>query len=96
MHACVSPGKRGARRHVPGIKGHVSGEGVRGRLAEEEADAAVEAVGVRAGGRGGGRGGRRWPLLKQGHGVGRAVTQRVGPAAQLLAAVRVHAVHEAV
>lgn len=68
---------------------------MRGRLAEEEAYAAVEAVGVRAGGGRRRRGGRR-ALLQQGQGVGRAVAQRVRAAAQLLAAVGVHAVHQAV
>lgn len=63
-----------------------------GRLAEEEAYAAVEALRVRAGG----RAGEQRALLQQGERVGRAVAQRVGAAAQLLAAVRIHAVDESV
>lgn len=66
-----------------------------GRLAKEEAYAVVEAVSVCVGGRGGCGWGQR-ALLQQGQGVGRAVTQRVRAAAQLLATVGVHAVHEAI
>lgn len=80
---------------IPGIKGHVSRESVCGRLAKEEAYAAVEAVSVCAGGRGGSGGGQR-ALLQQGQGVGRAMTQGVRAATQLLATVWVHAVHEAI
>lgn len=91
-HANADPGKQ---EHIPGIKGHVSRESVCGRFAEEEAYAAVEAVCVCAGGRGGCGGGQR-ALLQQGQGVRGAVAQRVRAATQLLATVRVHAVHEAV
>ena len=94
MQTQIQANKR-VYEHIPGIKGHVSGESVCGRFAKEETYAAVEAVGVCAGGRGWGGGGQR-ALLQQGHGVGRAVTQRVRAAAQLLAAIWVHTVHEAV
>lgn len=46
------------RINIPGIKGHLSGEGVRRALAKQEANAAVEAVSV--------CNGRQWALLQQG------------------------------
>lgn len=94
MHTQTQSTQR-VNKHIPGIKGHVSGESVCSCFAKEEAYAPVEAVTVCAGGRGG-RGGGQRALLQQGQGVGRAVTQRVGAAAQLLATVRVHAVDQAI
>lgn len=79
-------------KSIPGIKGHVSWESVCGRLAEEEAYAAVEAMGVHACGCSGGQ----RTLLQQGEWVGRAVAQRVRAAAQLFAAVRIHTVDQPV
>ncbi len=94
-HADTDPGIQRVNKRIPGIKGHVSGECVCGRFAKEEAYAPVEAVSVCAGGRGGCGGGQR-ALLQQGQGVGRAVAQRVGATAQLLATVRVDAVHQTI
>lgn len=95
LHAHADPDTQRVNKHIPGIKGHVSGESVCGCLAEEEAYAAVEAVSVCAGGWRGCGGGQR-ALLQQGQGVGRAVAQRVRATAQLLTAVWVHTVHQAV
>lgn len=82
-------------KHTPRIKGHFSGEDVCGCLAQEEANSLVEAEGVCVG-RGGGRGGGQGVLLQQGQRVGRTLTQRVRATAQLLTAVWVHTVYQAV
>lgn len=87
------PGTQTVTKHIPGIKGHISRESVCGRLAKEEAYAAVEAVSVWAAWWRRCGGGLR-TLLQQGQGVGRAVTQGVRATAQLLAAVWVHTVHQ--
>lgn len=94
MHTQTRCAQR-VNKRIPGIKGHVSGECVCGRSAEEEAHAAVEAVRVCAGRRGRCSGGQR-DLLQQGQGVSRAVAQGVGATAELLTTVGVHAVRQAV
>lgn len=80
---------------IPGIKGHVSRESVRGRLAEKEADAVVEAVSVCAGGRMRCGEGKR-ALLQQGQRVGWTLAQGVRATAQLLAAIGIYAVQQAI
>lgn len=92
MHAQTCPAQR-VNKHIPGIKGHVSRECVCGCFTKEEAYALVEALSVCAGGWGGGG---RQALLQEDQRVGRAVTQRVGAAAQLFTAVGVDAVDQAI
>lgn len=90
-----SPAAQRVNKHIPGIKGHVPRERVCGCFTKEETYALVEALSVCAGGRGGRVSGRR-ALLQQDKRVCRAVTQRVGAAAQLFTAVGVNAVDEAI
>lgn len=61
---CINtePGTQRVNKCIPGIKGHVSRESVRGRFAEEKVYAAVEAVSVCARGASGCHGGQ-WALL---------------------------------
>lgn len=96
LFACTHrPAAQSVNKHIPGIKGHVSGESVCGCFTKEEAYALVEALSVCAGWGGGCDGGRQ-ALLQEDQRVARAVTQRVGAAAQLFAAVGVNAVYQAI
>lgn len=88
-------GAQRVNKHIPGIKGHISRESVCGCLAKKEAYAAVEAVCVRAGWRGRCSGGQR-ALQQQGQWVGRTMAQGVRATAQLLAAVGVYTVNQAI